>query len=342
MQIPQYQSLKEKEDVFGDRYLCIAEENQLIDWHTKYDIDVREQSPYLFRGINEAKYKNYTSAQRYWMAKNLVNVTPQQLIEQQIKSLKRTNNHLLTNYCFLSGLYASDLYLLSFSQHYGGISPFLDFTKSLDTALFFARHKANENKNTNYIDDYVSLYFVKSLHNPKFYTVDILSNDLMSQYPFNLPISESNRIKQEKLQKDFYNKLTYDNLRKTWSGKTHLIVNNCINGRLINGEIFHLKSVIENLHLLAQSALFIYSDNADQPFEEDLYCVDIHKSLLPLIDQQILKRRKINLKYLFPNPQQIVKNATRLTHRYATNPTLCTDETMDILDELRIQRHIPR
>ena len=64
MKLEQYTSLEEKEKIFRGKYKRINSANEFDKWfsgnHGKY-----------FRGINEATYKNYTSAQRLFITNNL-------------------------------------------------------------------------------------------------------------------------------------------------------------------------------------------------------------------------------------------------------------------------------
>ena len=54
----------------------------------------------------------------------------------------------------------TDFLYLSLMQHYSAKTPFLDFSYSLDKALFFAQDGYTDNLSENDIDNYVSIYWI--------------------------------------------------------------------------------------------------------------------------------------------------------------------------------------
>lgn len=64
---------------------------------------------------------------------------------------------------------------------------------------------------------------------------------------------------------------------------------------------------ISNLNIVAQKGCFIFYYNNShplQPFETDIECVDIHKSLIPYLQDTIIKNHPSKL---FPQESEIVK-----------------------------------
>ena len=134
-----YQSIQEKEKIFFERYTRISTQEQLDSWLVKMSM-----RKYIFRGLKEAKYKNLSSAQRYYMEHNLaeLKVTIGDLIEKQIEVLGGRNKkgvlrNLLKRYYQSLGVMPNDFLYLSFAQHYGGVSPLIDFTRNYKKAFFF-------------------------------------------------------------------------------------------------------------------------------------------------------------------------------------------------------------
>lgn len=167
MKLEQYSSLHEKALIFKNKYKKIDSCEAFDRWfsgnHGKY-----------FRGIKEAKYKNYTSAQRLFITHDLHihNVSVIDLVKEQVKSLRIVRGGLLNSY-YSSLLYfePSDLLLLSYAQHQKkGIAPLLDFTLDRRVALFFMSDgcdfsscgsSAMDNDSASLsIENYSSLYYL--------------------------------------------------------------------------------------------------------------------------------------------------------------------------------------
>lgn len=116
----------------------------------------------MFRGINEAKYKLYNSFQRVWKQRNLQKIGVQQseMIQQMINICKSKDSVCYKHYKQL-GVICNEWLVLSFLQHYGAMSPFLDFSKSYKVALFFAFKDLEYRYSSVEIDNYVSLYYCR-------------------------------------------------------------------------------------------------------------------------------------------------------------------------------------
>ncbi len=87
----------------------------------------RVQKGFMFRGVNEAKYKMYNSAQRAWIENDLIlnDIPYHNLINRRIIDAKSSNG----NYFKKIGIVQdNDLAILSFLQHYEPPTPLLDFT----------------------------------------------------------------------------------------------------------------------------------------------------------------------------------------------------------------------
>ena len=135
MKLETYKTLEEKKQIFGSmRYSRIDTVAQFKKWYGSFTTENK-----LFRGVNEAKFKIYTSAQRYYITHDLEKSGKkvEDVIEEELKQVKQINNQLLKNYFDLLGVIDHDMLYLSFLQHYSGISPFIDFTTKIDKALFF-------------------------------------------------------------------------------------------------------------------------------------------------------------------------------------------------------------
>lgn len=91
---------------------------------------------YYFRGQREASWKLVSAAQREWEGKSLQSRFPSihDFIQNHIDFQRSQANAQFTAQC--SQL--NDISVLSTMQHFGGPTPFLDFTTDTNAALFFA------------------------------------------------------------------------------------------------------------------------------------------------------------------------------------------------------------
>ncbi len=121
---------------------------------------LKSNKNFIFRGVNEAKYKLYNSAQRYWITNELQDLSSENyiyFIQNLIDNAKKYHNGLLDMYFKSFGYYPNDFSILSFLQHYKAPTPLLDWTKSFDYALFVAIDDLKKFPNEN-INNYFSLY----------------------------------------------------------------------------------------------------------------------------------------------------------------------------------------
>jgi hypothetical protein len=91
---------------------------------------------YYFRGQREASWKLVTAAQREWVGKSLQSHFPN--IHDFIQSHIDYQRSKATHEFVAQGMQLNDISVLSTMQHFGGPTPFLDFTKNIDAVLFFA------------------------------------------------------------------------------------------------------------------------------------------------------------------------------------------------------------
>ncbi len=154
-----YKSFEEKNVHFSSAFIEAAEELRLFR-------KAITNKGYIFRGVNEAKFKLLTSLQRHFLSQRINQIQYQSqfgFMSQEIKTLK--SDSVLPTYYKSLGAPVSDYLYMSFLQHYEAPTTLMDFTKDLDVALFFA------SRNTHYpniardndIENYVSLYYIEDV-----------------------------------------------------------------------------------------------------------------------------------------------------------------------------------
>lgn len=272
MKLETYKTLKEKEQIFGSK--CYSRIDTVAQFKEWYDSFATENK--LFRGVNEAKFKIYTSAQRYYIKHDLKKSGKkvEDVIEEELKQIKKVNGNLLKKYYELLDVQENDLLYLSFLQHYSGISPLLDFTANINKALYFMQDKLSfENKGGEDIDNYASLYW------------------------FDLESGVSGFYVEKKA---INNKMSFNVMKKT---SDSIVIHQ--QGYSLLGK----KIELANLNFVAQEGRFIFHCNGVKPLEKDISYVDIHKSIAPYIKKFLEEVHSINKESIYPQEEKIAQLA---------------------------------
>ena len=272
MKLETYTDLSEKEKVFKSKgYLKIDTVANFENWYGHFSKEKK-----FFRGVNEAKYKIYTSAQRKYITNDLrlSGKTVEDIIDDELSQVKSFNNNLLKNYFELLNVDDFDPLYLSFLQHYSGISPLIDFTVNINIALYFMQDSCCFAKaGSEDIDNYTSLYYM-------------------------LDESESTSAQTYDVRK-IRQITSFSSMRK----ETEPII---FGSQKYNfGKI---RLCLANLNLIAQEGRFVFYCNDIKPLEENIYCVDIHKSLAPYIKKK-LDEKGITKDSIYPQEEIIAKKA---------------------------------
>ncbi|MGI4736638.1 MAG: FRG domain-containing protein [Janthinobacterium lividum] len=303
--LEQYADFSEKNEYFKDGDLkIIINVDKIFD---KLD-ELHSNGDFIFRGIDEAKYKLYNSAQRYYINSELFkHAAPDddaghydRFIGGLVDECKQWNNSTVKNLLNASGIDENNsLAYLSYMQHFGVPTPLLDFTFNPYMALFFAVNGARYVESDNEIDNYFSLYY--TYHNATVF------EGWRATFSSEAYTEEAN-------------KLTYDIVSKA---ALHILLPQDEPYRILN-----------NTNIINQQGLFIYSSHAFKPLEQsytehvafikeglveklskeaidDLLiidtfaaCFNIHKSLIPYIKKRLLDKG-IAPDFVYPDPYKI-------------------------------------
>lgn len=304
-----YQTLDEKRDFFNDdpqysdvQFYKIDHAYEFKDWYEELTIGLnnsvgRNIYNTFFRGVNEAKYKLYNSAQRFWIQNNMMQLEsltqPLSYLEMIQNMVNKAKDVKLLQQVFQ---YYSitpeqmDFPILSILQHYKAPTPLMDWTYDLNIALFFAIMNIQRSDQENVIDDYIAVYKLdKNVHR------SFLKNNLnyLSANVFPSVSWLGDLLEQQ---------------------KSVIYISDFEIADAENMEIGKIKPITTyyNLNILAQKGIFVFNPNEMKPLEEfpilanstsadsRIFCYNICKDLAELIKYKI-GMVGVNSEFLFPD-----------------------------------------
>ncbi|MBB2148933.1 FRG domain-containing protein [Pedobacter gandavensis] len=320
MNIPFYSSLEEKKKHFNHE--VIENKIDLDDLIQKWTA-LDDSKSYVFRGVNNAKFKLYNSGQRAWVGQELEKLgkTYEEFIQDEINNAKNFQNGLLIKFFRAFGHTAYDFSILSFLQHYNAPTPLLDFSYNFDCSLFFCIDGLTHNPATD-IDNYFSVYAIDTKQ-PDFISIlnhiesqvgsidQIISTNQkfdINDEPITSKIAELNYSYFEKL-KLFYLP-GYSGVGAGFS--------------MPSRPDFKLVYNQHNLNIINQEGLFVFNHDPSHPLEDffsggftkfngtfllgKIHCWDIHKSFSEYIINY-LSSMGITRDFIYPQEEFIALNS---------------------------------
>lgn len=189
--LSEYNNLRAKEQFYN---CTTIDDTQEFDRIFKEIMD--NKSGYMFRSVNEARFKLYSSAQRQWIWNSLLNNYPsyKDYINRRVDQVK-SHQHIMS-FFYNNHIPLNDFVVLALLQHYGQPSPLVDFTYNPLLSLFFAFDNVKPGTTEDEIGNYVSLYRMKYTQ-PCFCSIqavnaqgaDTLNEELQK---LNIPIAQIN------------------------------------------------------------------------------------------------------------------------------------------------------
>lgn len=320
--LPEYASLKEKKIHFKGNSIRVID--SLHDLKTFMD-EMENHPDLIFRGINDAKYKQFSSSQRHWLLGHKVRAKVRKqsyrdFINAIIKKCKRDREFR----SYITSIVPkacpqNEILILSILQHYKTLSPLLDFSRDPYKSLFFSFDGCVQPSKTeidkNPLTQYVSFFYLS-------YTKDLEKCSINSLYEYAEVACDDILAKQDSevmknlqvddVKKEFkewpFLKLYNDNI-------PYIVVDRGVFGldqkdlRILVGDYQNNNS---SPRLVSQNGLFIQNNSETMPLEDVLYetsngeimlsCVHINKSLKSEVDK-ILHDKGINTDTVYNQPE---------------------------------------
>lgn len=306
-----YKNFDEKGTHFHENKI-IKTKKEFDDWIEKVTDDSKnDPEHWIFRGVNEAKYKLYNSFQRLWHKRNISDVKVDCIKSIQGMIDYCANNNAFANYWAELGVKINDWFILSFLQHYGAATPLLDFSKDCRAALFFALKGLVYHEPAEEIDKYVSIYYLKG--------VDALNGNGLMKSVYKVAKEKNKTVfKGTNDATSFWQNLMKFNMIA--KNNPLLLIPRYSKPKSINDKKGIPRYTVANLNESSQSGEFICNINMDIPLEDcgndkfpmknHLYCVNIHKALADYIVKKQLGGSLDNAESLyFPSETRIASDS---------------------------------
>lgn len=304
-QIPYYESFEDKESHYDNNYYLNTEE-EFRQFIKKF---LDSEQLWYYRGVNEAKYKLFTSSQRHWCQRTdwvarYGEANYYEFVESIVRKVEELD--VVQEYIIQHHVNTNDMFLLTLLQHFNAPSPIMEFSENLLAGLYYA---ADWNEDSwvdtgkNEISDYISLYYVdKSIECEESSVQKYIMDDAETKQ---FDMVNGNSV-DDKETEDNILRLRYRQFRpdKNHEAAKYITLGASGLGKTqIENPITGFQSVCENLNdfLVRQNGLLIMNNTEDEPLVEVVNrqtqqkmfnCVNIHKSLMPIIRKAILTSDK--------------------------------------------------
>lgn len=271
----------------------------------------------VFRGVNEAQYMGYSSAQVRTGA-SLDQQSYIEIIGDAIRKVKASE--FIMDYIRKNSQDETDFQILALLQHYGCGTPVIDYSTNIDSALFFATDRQggtiqNYPKEDESIDAFISIYCfdrrdpdhsaVQEISAQDSDKINELDAELAKKYG-----SQYKGISDETINS--FEKLPFEEMAQLPFGGLFAVLGHS-NGifRYKVGERC-VEYDITNERIKAQEGLFLFNGLSDVPYEKAAYkwcssiknyCVDIHKSLEGEI-VEYLKKNGVTCCTIYPQTKE--------------------------------------
>ena len=319
--LKEYQSFEEKNKLFNNqRFEQINTKEEFDQWFKFYTSNIKEskKTDFIYRGMGDARYKLYTSAQRAWIQNDMKEWSNNNYLHFIDDMIAKSKKYPLIKKVF-------DLYdyndserefpILSILQHYSAPTPLMDWSYNLNVALFFATENLQTGNGCNKLSDYFSIYRIdKSKNRHEFLNI-------YDPFPNVIPAFKAFFEWGDDIDKPNANSIFY--ISDFDEGNSY--------GTMPNSKIKFIGrkplTSIYNQNIIPQEGLFIFNPYSEKTIEEvfnvdsnndgvnlilrPFSCFNIKKDLADYIRRRIKEKYSIEKGFIYPklnDDAQKIKN----------------------------------
>jgi len=170
--LKEYETFEEKNKLFfnKEQFVQIDTKEEFDQWFKFYTSNIKEskKTDFIYRGMGDARYKLYTSAQRAWIQNDMKEWCGKNFLHFINDMISQSKTYPLINKVFDLYDYNADereFPILSILQHYTAPTPLMDWSYNLNVALFFATENLQCGNGHNKLSDYFSIYRIDKSKN---------------------------------------------------------------------------------------------------------------------------------------------------------------------------------
>ncbi len=333
---PQYFSNEHISDYDSFLQKSYLFDQEQIDTEAHFDKvyeELKNKTDMLFRGQREARWRLYSTLQRFWIWDKLNESGTGYLefLQKIISSGKSEHTKVIEEILEENHIdVINDIAVLGFLQHHGTPTPLLDWTYSFQNALFFGTDGIEPNPGMKEIDNYFSVYSIQENDFGQGGMRKIISDSLKSvgdelKLAFMEKIAED-KDELKKMKEHFEERSFFDEKRIKGSG---LISHMTKIENLINIPVTYFSdnesdsqlifSLTNSNNIKNQKGVFTWNADPSKPLEmkgneqynesrlendpEDYRfsgCYNINKKLVPYILEK-LKKDGITRDFIYPD-----------------------------------------
>jgi hypothetical protein len=307
----QFTDLESKKKHFSEtEHYKIDTKEQFDRWFGYYTSDLKEgkKTDFMFRGMSDARYKLYTSAQRLWIENDLSEWSGSSYLDFINKMIQETKEYPLIKKVFDTFDYNAEereVPILSLLQHYSAPTPFMDWSYNINVALFFAVEGIKTgNGSADKINNYFSIYRI----NKRKYEMELLNITDYSGYegkPFNF--FKSIADEEEPASNFVFYISDFDEGNTGGTGaKSEIVVKR--SGKLLTS--------VYNQNIIPQEGLFIFNPFSKKTIDDifnlgikdeganlslaPFACFNIKKDMADYVRRHVQMAYNINNDFIYP------------------------------------------
>jgi FRG domain len=307
-QLSYFSNFKEKQQKFSNqRYFQIETKRDFDEWYEFYTskFKVQNKTDFIFRGMSDARFKLYTSAQREWIQNDMEEWDANNFIAFIDRMVQKAKKYPLLNKVFDVYQYSDkkrEIPILSILQHYGAPTPLMDWSYNINVSLFFATEKLLGGNGTGNIENYFSIYLInKSNYRSELLNLIDFDNNFQTTILSFREWTESPNANNIFYISDFERGNTY----------------NAIVDSKIRMIATHPLTSIYNQNIIPQEGLFIFNPFSKKTIEDifninlnnaggnlaltPFACFNIKKDLAEYVRRRIKNKFQIDHNFIYPH-----------------------------------------